>query len=45
VRKHPSFDDFAWTEKGLWNLEKDENLKRRFRPLPLAGMMSFGLQY
>jgi hypothetical protein len=44
VRKHPSFDDFARglmalaMEKGVWNLEKDENLKRRFPPLPLAGM-------
>ncbi len=44
VRKHPSFDDFARglmalaMEKGVWNLEKDETLIRRFPPLPLAGM-------
>ncbi len=25
-------------EKGVWNLEKDETLIRRFPPLPLAGM-------
>jgi hypothetical protein len=43
-RKHPSFEDFARglmalaVEKGLWNLEKDETLIRRFPPLPLPGM-------
>ena len=41
---HPSFDDFARglmamaLERGLWGLENDENLKRRFPPRPLAGM-------
>jgi hypothetical protein len=46
VRKHPSFDDFARglmalaVEKGLWNLEKDEALMRRFPPRPLEGMTS-----
>jgi hypothetical protein len=44
LRKHPSFDDFARglmalaMEKGVWNLEKDETLIRRFPPLPLASM-------
>jgi len=42
VRKHPSFDDFARglmaINTGLWRIEKDENLKRRFPPRPLAGM-------
>ena len=44
LRKHPSFDDFACglmalaMEKGMRDLEKDENLKRRFPPRPLAGM-------
>jgi hypothetical protein len=44
VRKHPSFDDFARglmaraMDSGLWDLEKDEQLKRRFPPRPLAGM-------
>ena len=44
VRKHPSFDDFARglmaraMEAGLWGLDKDEHLKRRFPPRPLAGM-------
>jgi hypothetical protein len=44
VRKHPSFDDFARglmaraMDNGLWDLEKDEHLKRRFPPRPLAGM-------
>jgi hypothetical protein len=40
--KHPSFDDFARglmaINTGLWGIEKDENLKRRFPPCPLAGM-------
>jgi hypothetical protein len=45
VRKHPSFDDFACglmalaMEKGVWDLEKDETLIRRFPPRPLAGMV------
>jgi hypothetical protein len=44
VRKHPSFDDFARglmalaVEHGLWNLEKDDALIKRFPPLPLPGM-------
>jgi hypothetical protein len=44
LRNHPSFDDFACglmamaMEKGMRDLEKDENLKRRFPPRPLAGM-------
>jgi hypothetical protein len=44
VRKHPSFDDFARglmalaVEYGLWNLEKDDTLIKRFPPLPLRGM-------
>jgi hypothetical protein len=44
VQKHPSFDDFARglmalaVAKGLWNLEKDETLIRRFPPRPLQGM-------
>jgi hypothetical protein len=41
---HPSFDDFARglmalaTEGGLWGLEEDETLIRRFPPRPLVGM-------
>jgi len=42
VRKHPSFDDFARglmaINTGLWGIEKDENLRRRFPPRPLTGM-------
>jgi hypothetical protein len=42
VRSHPPFDDFARglmaINTGLWGIEKDENLKRRFPPRPLAGM-------
>jgi hypothetical protein len=44
VCNHPSFDDFARglmalaVEKGLWNLEKDKTLIRRFPPRPLVGM-------
>jgi hypothetical protein len=44
VQEHPSFDDFARglmalaVAKGLWNLEKDETLIRRFPPRPLQGM-------
>ena len=42
VRNHPSFDDFARglmsIDTGLWRIEKDENLKRRFPTCPLAGM-------
>ncbi|WOH51228.1 hypothetical protein [Bradyrhizobium sp. sBnM-33] len=42
VQKHPSFNDFARglmaMNTGLWGIEKDENLKRRFPPCLLAGM-------
>jgi hypothetical protein len=42
VRNHPSFYDFACglmaINTGLWGIEKDENLKKRFPPRPLAGM-------
>ena len=44
VHKHPSFDDFACglmamsMESGVWGLENDEYLKRRFPPRLLAGM-------
>jgi len=45
VCNHPSFGEFARglmalaKERGLWNLEKDETLIRRFPPRPLVGMM------
>jgi len=44
VCNHPSFDDFARglmalaKERGLWQLEEDETLMRRFPPRPLVGM-------
>lgn len=42
VCNHPSFEDFARglmaINTGDWNMEKDENLKLRFPPRPLAGM-------
>jgi hypothetical protein len=44
VRQHPSFNDFARgllamaVNSGLWDLENDAGLKRRFPPRPLAGM-------
>ena len=44
VGNHPSFHDFACglmamaEESGLWGLEGDAALKRRFPPRPLAGM-------
>jgi hypothetical protein len=42
VRTHPLFDDFARglmaIDTGLWGIEKNEKLKRRFRPRPLVGM-------
>jgi hypothetical protein len=42
VKKHPSFDEFARglmaINTGLWGIEKDENLKKRFPPHPLPGM-------
>jgi hypothetical protein len=43
-RKHPSFDDFACglmdlaIKNGLWDLEKDKTLIKRFPPRPLKGM-------
>jgi hypothetical protein len=43
-RKHPSFDDFARglmdfaIKNGLWDLEKDKTLIKRFPPRPLKGM-------
>jgi hypothetical protein len=44
VQKHPSFNDFACglmtINTGGWGIEKDEDLKRRFPPRPLAGMTS-----
>jgi len=45
VQTHPSFEDFARglmalaAERGLWGLENDETLMRRFPPRPLVGMM------
>jgi hypothetical protein len=45
VFKHPPFDEFARglmaiaTERGLWQLEEDETLIRRFPPRSLVGMM------
>jgi hypothetical protein len=48
VRKHPSFDDFACgllamaMETGLWGLENDQTLIRRFPPRTLAGMDPVG---
>jgi hypothetical protein len=44
VDNHPSFHDFACglmamaLKSGLWGLEEDAALKRRFPPRPLAGM-------
>lgn len=42
VCKHPPFSDFARglmaINTGMWGIEKDEDLKRRFPPCPLAGM-------
>ena len=44
VFKHPPFDEFARglmaiaTERGLWGLENDQPLMRRFPPRPLVGM-------
>ena len=44
VCKHPSFDDFACglmalaMAEGLWSLERDATLIRRFPPRQLAGM-------
>jgi hypothetical protein len=45
VCRHPPFDEFARglmalaTERGLWGLEEDETLIRRFPPRPLVGMI------
>jgi hypothetical protein len=42
VQKHPSFEDFARglmaINTGLWRIEMDENLQKRFPPRPLEGM-------
>jgi hypothetical protein len=42
VRKHPSFEDFACglmtINTGLWGIENDENLRKRFPPRSLEGM-------
>jgi hypothetical protein len=42
VRKHPSFEDFARglmaINTGLWRIETDKQLQKRFPPRPLAGM-------
>ena len=44
VCKHPPFDEFARglmalaKQRGLWNLENDASLIRRFPPRPLVGM-------
>jgi hypothetical protein len=44
VCRHPPFDEFACglmaiaTERGLWQLEEDETLIRRFPPRSLVGM-------
>jgi hypothetical protein len=47
IRNHPSFDDFARglmaINTGLWGIEKDEALKKRFPPWPLAGMTDSAL--
>ena len=41
-RKHPSFDDFARglmaIYTGLWRIEIDDKLQKRFPPRPLKGM-------
>jgi hypothetical protein len=42
VHNHPCLDDFVRglmaVNTGLWGIEKDANLKKRFPPLPLPGM-------
>jgi hypothetical protein len=42
LRNHPLFDDFARglmaINTGLWGIERDKDLKRRFPPRPLQGM-------
>jgi hypothetical protein len=42
IREHPAFFDFACglmaSDTGSWRIEKDEHLKMRFPPRPLAGM-------
>jgi len=44
VCKHPPFEEFAGglmalaVERGLWDLERDQSLMRRFPPCPLEGM-------
>ena len=48
VSNHPTFHDFACglmaiaVERGLWGLEDDVALKKRFPPCPLAGMVAHG---
>jgi hypothetical protein len=41
-QNHPSFEDFARglmaIDTGLWGIENDETLKKRFPPHRLAGM-------
>jgi hypothetical protein len=44
VQKHPSFDDFACGLMAIetgWGIEKDQDLKKRFPPRPLKGMLPF----
>jgi hypothetical protein len=45
VCNHPSFNDFARglmaINTGGWGIERDEDLKRRFPPCPLAGMTPY----
>ena len=40
--RHPSFADFARglmaSHSGIWEVEKDEQMKKRFPPRPLHGM-------
>ena len=42
IEQHPSFDDFARglmaINTGLWGIEKDVDLRKRFPPRPLVGM-------
>lgn len=42
ICRHPSFEDFARglmaSNSGLWGIEKDEKMRKRFPPRPLNGM-------
>jgi hypothetical protein len=42
TEQHPSFEDFARglmaIDTGLWGIEKDKKLRKRFPPRPLVGM-------